>query len=191
MLGLSVLVVGVWVGNDDRTPMKGVTGGSLPAEIWKQFVDAAMPNLDASSRLELARGTSDPSSAPVSDQAECDQAACAAAYRSFRASDCTYRSYGGSRKLCLKHLDRELEIVKLRSGGDQEGRHGRRRVLAEESTQQLLTPLDSAAPTAEEVSGPRRGTALRNTSPERFLSRSRAEIRSRSWPQPGRDFDRP
>ena len=85
MLGLSVLVVGVWVGNDDRTPMKGVTGGSLPAEIWKQFVDAAMPNLDASSRLELARGTSDPSSAPVSDQAECDQAACAAAYRSFRA----------------------------------------------------------------------------------------------------------
>jgi penicillin-binding protein 1A len=98
------LVVGVWVGNDDRTPMKGVVGGSLPAEIWKQFVEAATPIVDASSRLELARGNSEPSSAPVGDQPQCDQSACAAAYRSFRASDCTYQSYGGSRKLCMKHL---------------------------------------------------------------------------------------
>lgn len=29
------LVVGVWVGHDDRKPMKGVTGGSLPAQIWR------------------------------------------------------------------------------------------------------------------------------------------------------------
>jgi penicillin-binding protein 1A len=28
----------VWVGNDDGTPMKGVTGGSLPAKIWHTFV---------------------------------------------------------------------------------------------------------------------------------------------------------
>jgi 1A family penicillin-binding protein len=35
------LVVGVWVGNDDRAPMKEVTGGSLPALIWKHFVIAA------------------------------------------------------------------------------------------------------------------------------------------------------
>src|SRR5262249_17422206 len=40
------LVVGVWVGNDDRTPMQGVTGGSLPAQIWKRFVSAATPLLD-------------------------------------------------------------------------------------------------------------------------------------------------
>jgi penicillin-binding protein 1A len=32
------LVVGVWVGNDDNTPMKGVTGGSLPAQIWQSFM---------------------------------------------------------------------------------------------------------------------------------------------------------
>lgn len=32
------LVVGVWVGNDDGTPMKGVTGGNLPAKIWRTFV---------------------------------------------------------------------------------------------------------------------------------------------------------
>src|SRR5262249_39801757 len=35
------LVVGVWVGNDDNSPMKRVTGGSLPATIWKQFVTKA------------------------------------------------------------------------------------------------------------------------------------------------------
>ena len=29
------LVTGVWLGNDDNTPMKGVTGGSQPARIWR------------------------------------------------------------------------------------------------------------------------------------------------------------
>ncbi len=28
----------VWVGNDDSSPMKGVTGGSLPALIWRNFM---------------------------------------------------------------------------------------------------------------------------------------------------------
>lgn len=28
-------VTGVWLGNDDNKPMKGVTGGGLPAEIWQ------------------------------------------------------------------------------------------------------------------------------------------------------------
>ena len=32
------LVVGVWAGNDDNTPMNRVTGGSLPATIWREFV---------------------------------------------------------------------------------------------------------------------------------------------------------
>jgi penicillin-binding protein 1A len=31
-------VVGVWVGNDDDTPMKEVVGGDLPAKIWHDFV---------------------------------------------------------------------------------------------------------------------------------------------------------
>ncbi len=29
-------VAGVWVGNDDSAPMRGVTGSSLPARIWRQ-----------------------------------------------------------------------------------------------------------------------------------------------------------
>lgn len=36
------LVVGVWVGNDDGAPMKRVTGGGLPAEIWKKFMQGAL-----------------------------------------------------------------------------------------------------------------------------------------------------
>ena len=39
-----LLVAGVWVGNDDDTPMKGVTGGALPARIWREFMQAAMAN---------------------------------------------------------------------------------------------------------------------------------------------------
>lgn len=32
------IVVGVWVGNDDNSPMKGVSGGGLPARIWRDFM---------------------------------------------------------------------------------------------------------------------------------------------------------
>jgi penicillin-binding protein 1A len=32
------LVVGVWVGNDDHSPMDQVAGGDLPAKIWHDFV---------------------------------------------------------------------------------------------------------------------------------------------------------
>ncbi len=32
------LVTGVWVGNDDNSPTKKVTGGGLPVEIWSRFM---------------------------------------------------------------------------------------------------------------------------------------------------------
>ena len=34
-------VAAVWVGNDDNSPMKGITGGTLPAQIWKEVMLAA------------------------------------------------------------------------------------------------------------------------------------------------------
>ncbi|WP_374514009.1 transglycosylase domain-containing protein [Brevundimonas sp.] len=40
-------VTAVWVGKDDNTPMRGVTGGSSPAAIWKGFMQAALPRLNA------------------------------------------------------------------------------------------------------------------------------------------------
>jgi penicillin-binding protein 1A len=36
------LVVGVWVGNDDNTPLKGVSGGTVPARIWRDFMRDAL-----------------------------------------------------------------------------------------------------------------------------------------------------
>ncbi|WP_424137470.1 transglycosylase domain-containing protein [Roseomonas chloroacetimidivorans] len=35
------VVVGVWVGNDDNSPMQNVSGGGLPARIWHDFVAEA------------------------------------------------------------------------------------------------------------------------------------------------------
>lgn len=35
------LVTGVWVGNDDGSPMRGVTGGGLPTEIWRAYMTRA------------------------------------------------------------------------------------------------------------------------------------------------------
>ncbi|HKG76029.1 MAG TPA: PBP1A family penicillin-binding protein [Beijerinckiaceae bacterium] len=37
------LVVGVWIGNDDNTPMNKVVGGDMPARIWHDFVERAGP----------------------------------------------------------------------------------------------------------------------------------------------------
>lgn len=38
----SPLVTGVWIGNDDNSPMnKKITGGTLPAKAWKEFMSIA------------------------------------------------------------------------------------------------------------------------------------------------------
>ncbi len=118
------LVVGVWIGNDDNSPMKHVTGGSLPASIWRQFVSAATPlvaqqpqvaaapaqpgpqqasNPPAPSNDDLAARATEVTQAPPSQAANatCDVQACSGMYRSFRASDCTYQPYsGGPRQMC-------------------------------------------------------------------------------------------
>jgi penicillin-binding protein 1A len=38
-------VAAVWVGKDDNTAMRRVTGGAIPADIWKGFMTAALPRL--------------------------------------------------------------------------------------------------------------------------------------------------
>lgn len=159
------LIVGVWVGNDDRTPMKGVTGGSLPVEIWKRFVERAKPIMRTSPRLELSRDSADPTFNVQNEQPQCDQAACAAAYRSFRTSDCSYQSYGGARKLCLKHLDRDLQNLDQRSVN---AREGRRPYSAERNLQQPLPGMDDDETRSETRS--RRRPAWPNIIRPRFPS---------------------
>ena len=38
----AALTAVVWMGNDDGTPMKGVTGGSFPALLWRGFMREAV-----------------------------------------------------------------------------------------------------------------------------------------------------
>lgn len=86
------LVVGVWVGNDDDSPMPEVSGGDAPARIWRRFMEGAGEALAAQ-----------PVAAQEGGAPQCNIDACSRAYRSFRASDCTFQPYGGGgRKLCEK-----------------------------------------------------------------------------------------
>ena len=39
------IVTVVWLGRDDNRPMKGVSGGSLPAEVWRNVMSAAVKRL--------------------------------------------------------------------------------------------------------------------------------------------------
>jgi penicillin-binding protein 1A len=57
------LVVGVWVGNDNHSPMRGVVGGSLPAMIWKQFMQGAPPNAGT-----VVAEQNGPATSPATDQ---------------------------------------------------------------------------------------------------------------------------
>jgi penicillin-binding protein 1A len=43
------LVTGVWLGNDNGTPTKHVTGGSLPVMIWSRFMQAAQQGVPVAS----------------------------------------------------------------------------------------------------------------------------------------------
>ncbi len=60
------LVVGVWVGNDDNSPLDGVTGGGLPARIWRDFLNEALSGGQPASR-PAPRGAPDPAG-PVEPQ---------------------------------------------------------------------------------------------------------------------------
>jgi penicillin-binding protein 1A len=47
-IGLTAqLVTGVWVGNDDNKPMNKVTGGSLPVDIWHDYMAEALAGVPA------------------------------------------------------------------------------------------------------------------------------------------------
>ena len=39
-------VAGVWMGNDDFTETRRLTGGSLPAEIWRRYAEVALRNME-------------------------------------------------------------------------------------------------------------------------------------------------
>jgi penicillin-binding protein 1A len=50
------LVTGVWLGNDDSSPTKKMTGGGVPAEIWARFMKNAHRNIPVASLPGLNGG---------------------------------------------------------------------------------------------------------------------------------------
>jgi penicillin-binding protein 1A len=127
------LVAGVWVGNDDNAPMRKVTGGDLPASIWKAFITEAMklpefrpPAADEQLMVSTIRPEPQKETAPERVPAEamitggfgwrtssralasCDYEACSMTYRSFRQADCSYQPYSGERRLCSLNEDAAL-----------------------------------------------------------------------------------
>jgi penicillin-binding protein 1A len=115
------LIVGVWVGNDDGAPMNEVTGGSLPAVIWKNFMNRAasqriasqtpvaapeqgqIPSQMPEAPEQIPGQVPGDTNRPEAQHPQCDYRACSAKYQSFNATDCTYQPYGGGeRKQCEK-----------------------------------------------------------------------------------------
>jgi penicillin-binding protein 1A len=58
------LVVGVWIGKDDNSPLAGVTGGGLPARIWRDFMGAALGKQALPQRKADPRGQVEPQDLP-------------------------------------------------------------------------------------------------------------------------------
>jgi penicillin-binding protein 1A len=56
-------VTAVWVGKDDDTPMRHVTGGSAPADLWRGFMTAALPQL----KVQAIPGGQTPAAPPSED----------------------------------------------------------------------------------------------------------------------------
>jgi membrane peptidoglycan carboxypeptidase len=91
--------------------MKRVTGGSLPAAIWKRFMTETATVMTRTQPPAAEASPQRPAAdAGISAQApgtraagapRCDYEACARTYHSFRASDCTFS--GAPRLLCEKN----------------------------------------------------------------------------------------
>ncbi|MEJ5978954.1 transglycosylase domain-containing protein [Novosphingobium sp. PS1R-30] len=63
------LVVGVWVGRDDNTPLVGVSGGGLPARIWRDFMTQALGKRADRPHRANPRGPVQPQDAPTDAEA--------------------------------------------------------------------------------------------------------------------------
>ena len=54
------LVAGVWLGNDDNSPTKKLTGGGMPVDIWSRFMKAAHQGLPMADLPGMAGRTIEP-----------------------------------------------------------------------------------------------------------------------------------
>lgn len=69
------LVTGVWVGNDNNSPMRKVTGGNLPAQIWGGFMKKALAGVAVSSLPREFSGGESPAQQPTAGEEAAGQVA--------------------------------------------------------------------------------------------------------------------
>ena len=62
---------GVWIGNDDNTPMNKITGGAIPAEIWRKMMLLAHQNMPVRDFAWLPPET--PATDPTADAPPSDE----------------------------------------------------------------------------------------------------------------------
>ncbi|MBS0409100.1 MAG: PBP1A family penicillin-binding protein [Proteobacteria bacterium] len=63
------MLAGVWVGNDDNRPMAKVTGGEIPAAIWKRFMTVALKDTPPSDFPWLSKEPEPPAQGPPEGEA--------------------------------------------------------------------------------------------------------------------------
>jgi BA14K-like protein len=85
-------------------PKQATNGTWLPPAPPPQAAVASAPPDDKQAAVKTADNTALPAPQPVavSSAAHCNIAACSAAYRSFRAADCTFQPFEGPRRLCTQ-----------------------------------------------------------------------------------------
>ena len=190
------LTVGIWVGNDDRSPMRGVTGGSLPAVMWKEFMTKAGARLADAERARAEKDKPASASDGARQRATCDQRACARRYRSFDADDCTYQPYGrGRRQVCeiAATLGQQFEPTARSANDTWTAEHGATLPMAEQA-RDLVPPASPAQSEPKEpASGPtmlagqstKRAHAARSsaTTAVKSMMRARATSTSQSTSQ--------
>jgi hypothetical protein len=88
--------------NEDSTALKQVVGGGFAASEATDLISQDGTRVSTFPTTRVTQETSDETAPERTRESQCDYRACARAHRSFRASDCTYRPYGGRRRLCEK-----------------------------------------------------------------------------------------
>jgi penicillin-binding protein 1A len=64
------LVCGVWVGNDDNSPNPGLSGGGIPARVWRDFMTQALGVSAAVHAVPATDTQIDPDALPADDDSD-------------------------------------------------------------------------------------------------------------------------
>ncbi|HEY8273562.1 MAG TPA: BA14K family protein [Pseudolabrys sp.] len=105
-----------------QKPVSETTGVATRSDDSSKIKSAAVPDAQNAQASAPQPKQTEPDGAAASNN-RCDVQACASAYKSFRASDCTYQPFGGDRRVCGKapeqRADREQRDERQRRSWSQ------------------------------------------------------------------------